>query len=135
MINLHYSVPGFASKSGPIMYLPLPMLTCTKQSMFLPDKRKFDIDFPYTLEETENTVLTFPAGFVLDEKPESKKIDQNDIYFNSYSFAKERSIDMYRILRRRRNKFHPEEYLSVKEIFDAIFYSDQSQVVLSPPAD
>jgi hypothetical protein len=133
-INIRYKLPRYAMKNLSIMYVPPPMITALRQNPFIPEKRIFNIDFPYSLEETENITLSFPAGFVLNEKPESVRIEQNDVYFNAYCFAKDNAVDFCRVFRRKRNHYTPEEYTFLKESYDKMVSSDQAQLVLSQDA-
>jgi ABC-type antimicrobial peptide transport system permease subunit len=66
-----------------------------------------------------------PTGFVLNEKPESVRIEPNDVYFNAYCFAKDNAVDFCRVFRRKRNHYTPEEYTFLKESYDKMVSGDQ----------
>jgi hypothetical protein len=129
-IYINYTVPEFAQLSDSLMYLEIPIFSKLTANPFLLDNRNFPIDYDYEIFESEVINLNYPENYLLEDIPNKSKKELPGCSFNSLIFTGNNSVEIRKNYRLKKLSFSPEIYSELKDLYDIMVKSDQSQIVL-----
>ena len=132
-LKVRYRVPEFAQVVGDMIYLPAPLLNYHQSNPFEREHRYYPVEFAYSLASTDEVNLTLPEGFQVTELPEGLSNRQKafDLTYVTAWEAGEGSVTVKRQFMRQREMYSPREYRPLRDFYDKIVGSDNSQLVLS----
>jgi hypothetical protein len=94
------------------------------------EKRKFDIEYPFSFQETDTVNIKIPAGYTPEAFPKDvsikNKFGDYDITFKS----SETNITVYRSYIRQAGRFPASDYPDFIKFYNDMYKADRSQVVL-----
>lgn len=131
VVSLSYRVPEYAQVVGEKFYFPVPLVSKIGKNPFHKPKRNFPVDFNYLSGWTEDTHLTFPAGYVAEETPGPKVKKMDGVIYVCDCRNTENELVSRKQFLVKKMTFLPEEYEQLRAIYSEIISSEESPIVLS----
>lgn len=103
-----------------------------KENPFKSAQRNYPVEMPYSMDYTFNLQLEVPAGYVVDELPQSVivKLNEDDDGFFEYRVSQSGGSVAFRSrLRISRVVYQPEEYEMLREFFSLVVKKHAEQIV------
>jgi hypothetical protein len=103
-----------------------------KDNYFKAAKRYYPVEMPYLFDETYMLNLDIPAGYVVDEMPESAKVKlgETDGFFEYLIDQYEGTIRLRSRIKLNRATYAPEEYNILREFFSYVVKKHAESVIL-----
>jgi len=130
-LNMTFSVTAYAQESGNLAYFPIPLLSALKKNPFVREKRNFPVDYEHEYDMSETVKITLADGYVLEEKPETRKSASKSVSFNKIYFTGENQLECRRTFRINNKQVNPIEYERLRQVYEVIVSSDLDQIVLA----
>ena len=89
--------PGYATRSGKRMFVPINKITPLRRSLPSNDHRSLDVYMADCYSVNDTIVIHFPAGYAAENIPTGKKIESE---FGTYDLQIEKEADQLRVIRR-----------------------------------
>ena len=104
--------------AGDIIYLnPLVMIPF-KESPFMAAERSLPIEFPYKQSTTINSVITLPAGYVVEETPKPILLTFDGITVRIVCSVKNNQLNTQLKFNLSKTFYTPSDYQDIKALFD-----------------
>lgn len=128
--ELDISVMSYASISGKRLFIKPNLITKQAHKFSDDDKRKSDIEYPYSFQDIDTVQITIPSGFSGEAIPKDVDIKTK---FGEYSIKfvmGTNSISVYRKYERNAGYFPASDYPEYAKFHNDMYKADRSQVVL-----
>lgn len=129
-INLEFSLGADMDK---IIYLDPMFGQGFRENPFHSSKRIYPVEMPYTMDNTYILRLDIPAGYVIDELPQSTRLkfsEDGNSFFEYLINDVGGTITLRSRLKLNRSYYLPEEYELLKEFFNLVISKQREQIVL-----
>lgn len=120
------------SEKEDIIYLNPMFGEGMRENPFKSAQRAYPVEMPFAMDETFNLQLEIPAGYVVDELPESMIVKLNEADEGLFEYRISQSgagISFRSRIRIARAYFLPEEYEMLREFFNLIVKKHAEQIV------
>jgi hypothetical protein len=128
------SIPGFATAAGGRLLLPVYPMKGTQRYPFQHARRVHPVYFPYPYRETDDIIITLPAGMAVESVPAAR---QHKRMFSEHALncavEADGKLHVRQDLTIKKSLIPIEQYPALKSFFDQVRESDEGQVVLSLP--
>ena len=129
-ITITFKIPEYAQIVENMVYFSAVLLSKLTENPFKRKKRNFAVDYSYTISKSEKSTIKIPECFKISELPLKTRTGISKISFISLFLSSENTIEITRNYRRSRLSISPVEYADLKNMFDKIIDSDDSQIIL-----
>lgn len=125
-------IPAFASLAGKRLLVPASLFQVQNKNVFAHPQRRQPVYFYYAVTEADRVTMTLPAGFQVENLPAHQNLEtefgsyQASTQKNASSLVSDRSFVINTIL------VEPERYYELKNFFNRVQASDETQVVVRP---
>ncbi len=131
--TVDFTIGQAAMVAGDLMYFSPVVYSAFTESPFKAKERYYPVDFPYSIREQHSISVKLPDGYVVEELPESVRIYLPNKGGSFLYAVQEKELGHLNVninLSIKQLKFYPEEYISVKELFDLFVEKLGEQIVL-----
>jgi hypothetical protein len=124
-------IPSYASSVGKRMLVPTNLFGSRSRQPFAHGDRKQPVyfNFPYYL--VDETTITFPASFQMENLSEVQPVRTNYSIYTLTHTAKGNSVKISRSYAMGGIAFHQSEYAELRKFFDAVNTGDTQSLVLT----
>lgn len=133
LINMKCSLPSAGQINGDFIYLSPVILGAYEENPFKLEKRAYPVNIPYPFNESYVLNLEIPEGYAIEELPESINLalpNKGGKFKFLVNAVSENIIQIVCEVRIKQLIFNPEEYPSIKGLFDVIVEKQGEQIVL-----
>ena len=137
MNEMLFQVPNGAMASGDFLYISPIYYSNFKENPFQVEQRDYPIDFPYPFEERYVVSLVIPDGYAVEELPASTSFNlpNNAGKFEYKSSEVTGKIQVMLTVLLYETTFAPDQYESLKTLFDQLVSKRSEQIVLKKISD
>ncbi|MEM0994813.1 MAG: DUF3858 domain-containing protein, partial [Bacteroidota bacterium] len=127
-----FSINDLVMDNEDMLYISPTIYTTFKESPFKAKKRYSNIDFSYPFTETYLFEFSIPAGYEIEQLPESTnvKLPSDGGRFRYSVSSKADKIHIHTNLQIKQCRFSAAEYQAVKMMFDLMIEKQEEQIVL-----
>lgn len=131
-IVLDVQIDNQVEVMGDMMFFSPLLYDQWKESPFKLEKRLYPVDYGYKIEETNIYKYTIPAGYVVDEKPESIALSLlgGEGKFTYNVSVAGNTIQIMSIFNINKSQFLPEEYKALKNFYNQVIAKHAEQIIL-----
>ena len=124
-------IPSYASSAGKRMLVPTNLFESRNRQPFAHGDRKQPVyfNFPYYL--MDETTITFPASFQMENLPEVQPVRTDYSLYNLTHIAQGNSVKISRTYAMAGIAFHQSEYADLRKFFSAVNAGDGQPLVLT----
>jgi hypothetical protein len=124
-------IPSYASNAGKRMLVPTNLFESRSRQPFAHGERKQPVyfNFPYYL--VDETTITFPAAFQMENLPEVQPVKTEFSIYSLTHSAKGNSVTISRTYAMAGIAFHQNEYEGLRKFFGAVNAGDSQPLVLT----
>jgi len=124
-------IPSYASSAGKRMLVPTNLFESRNRQPFAHGERKQPVyfNFPYYL--VDETTITFPAAFQMENLQEVQPIRTDFSLYTLTHSAKGNNVTINRTYAMAGIAFHQSEYADVRKFFDGVNAGDTQSLVLT----
>lgn len=124
-------IPSYASSAGKRMLVPTNLFESRNRQPFSHGERKQPVyfNFPYYL--MDETTITFPASFQMENLPEVSPVRTDYSIYTLTHMAQGKSVKISRTYAMAGIAFHQEEYANLRKFFGAVNAGDSQPLVLT----
>jgi len=124
-------IPSYASSTGKHMLVPTNLFESRNRQPFTHGERKQPVyfNFPYYL--MDETTITFPASFQMENLPQVQPIQTDYSIYKLTHTAQGNSVKISRTYAMAGIAFHQEEYANLRKFFGAVNAGDNQPLVLT----
>ncbi|MEK7728986.1 MAG: DUF3857 domain-containing protein [candidate division KSB1 bacterium] len=133
LTKAHFSSTDHAQVSGDNIYF-MPMLFGRREeNPFKRPARTFPVDFAYSRKVTYTANIVLPEGYVVQEMPRNLMLEVpgEGVQFRRTCLQEGNTLQFTTQTHIRKVRFTPNEYKSLRELFDRIVAAHAEQVVLT----
>lgn len=133
--ELQISVMNYATISGKRLFIKPNLITKQFTKFAEDDKRRSDIEYPYSFQYIDTVQINVPAGFTGEAIPKDVDLKTK---FGEYSIkfvTGTNSITVYRRYIRNAGIFPATDYTEYAKFYNEMYKADRSQVVLVKPTN
>jgi uncharacterized protein DUF3857 len=127
-------VPGYASKAGQRLLMPVGIFHSSGQQPFASTHRTHAVYFDYPWESYEQMKVALPPGFQIESLPGTTIVGRGDTNYESSAVKQGNVVQLKRTLRMAVYFLTVDMYPSLKQFYGLIRAGDEQQVVLRPLA-
>jgi hypothetical protein len=129
------SIPDFATQAGGRMLLPASPMQGGRRYPFRHARRVHSVYFSYPYRETDDIIITLPAGMAVESLPAPREHKRQFSEFTLTCAAEEGGkLHVRRDFVIKNSLVPVEQYPVLKSFFDQVRESDEGQAILAPPA-
>lgn len=130
-VILNYSVICKGAENASLIYVNPMLEEGLKDNYFKQADRKYPVEIPYLMDETYVFKIEIPAGYTIDDMPQSAKVSLNeDEGFFEYSIDKSATeINLRSRIKLNKGYFLPEDYESIRNFFAFVAKKHAEQIV------
>jgi hypothetical protein len=124
-------IPSFASSAGKRMLVPTNLFQSRSRQPFAQGERKQPVyfNFPYYL--VDETTITFPAAYQMENLPEVQPVKTDFSLYNLKHSAQGNTVTISRTFAIAEIAFHQNEYAGLKKFFGDVNTGDTQPLVLT----
>lgn len=126
------AISEHATVAGDVIYLNPFLLLREEENPFKLEKREYPVDFGSPIEKTYIIKFTLPAGYAVDEMPQSKSFGLAEsaarYYYNIAQIGD--AITLTSSFHINRNIFSQDQYPNLKEFYNQVVAKQAEQIVL-----
>jgi hypothetical protein len=126
------TIDEHASVAGDVIYLDPFIASKLSENPFRSEDRKYPVDFGTLQEKTYMCKITIPAGYVVDEVPQSKVLmlpgNGGKFMFNVTQMGN--SVSITNTVQINKTLFSSDEYPGLREFYNQIIAKQSEQIVL-----
>jgi hypothetical protein len=130
IVDFEISVPGYAVSAGNRLLMPATLFATRQKDTFKRAERKYPVYFHYAFSELNLVVIGVPAGFALENLPETIDAGASFGSYRNSSKTGENQIITSRVLTIKEPLLEPQKYPELKDFFSKVQNGDESQLVL-----
>jgi hypothetical protein len=131
-LDFDITVPGAATPAGDRLIMPVVPYRTSWRNSFRHAARTGPVSFPYPSRETDDIVITLPAGMAVETAPAASRSERS---FANYTLSSEAGDGTKLRVRREMTigkiRIPLEQYPVLKSFFDQVRAGDEGQVVLA----
>lgn len=127
-----FELPYGVQEAGDFLYLSPVLFPIFDENPLKAEARAYPVNIPYPSVEQYVVVFNLPEGYIIEETPESTKIDlpnQGGSFTYSVKILED-NIQINSLLKINQLIYSPEEYPIIKSFFDMIIEKQEEQIVL-----
>ena len=124
-------IPSYASSAGKRMLVPTNLFESRNRQPFAHGERKQPVyfNFPYYL--IDETTITFPASFKMENLPEVQPVRTDYSIYTLTHIAQGNAVKISRTYAMGSIAFHQNEYAGLRKFFDGVNAGDTQSLVLT----
>ena len=116
--------------AGDIIYMNPLVFVPLKESPFTTAERILPIEFPYKQTEIQNTIITLPEGYVVEESPKPIIIKLDGATARLVCTVNGNMINMQYQMNISQTFFGPDRYQDLKSFFDKVAESTKNIITI-----
>jgi len=127
-------VPGWVSGAGRRALFPVGLFSAPEKHLFDHAHRVHPIYFEFPFQRSDDITIDLPSGWQISNVPEPQKVDVKAITYNLESKNEKGTLHVNRVLDVDILLLPPENYETVRKVFQIVRTVDEQQVALLPGA-
>jgi uncharacterized protein DUF3857/transglutaminase superfamily protein len=129
--NFTVEIPGYASSTGKRLLLPKDLFQTHSRTPFAHGDRKNPIYFSYPFYAMDETTVTFPAGFHLENVTDNQPLQTDFSFYRVKHFSTGNSVTVDRDFAIGGIGFQTKEYPDLRKFYAAVTSGDSEPLVLT----
>jgi hypothetical protein len=107
------------------------------ENPFKLEERKYPVDYPFLIDQTLITKISFPSNLTIAEMPKPFKVvlPDNSATAAIYTTKSDGSFQVRYQLQINKNTFQTDEYVLLKELYNQIIKKQSEPIILKPVAN
>ena len=125
-----FKASSAAHGSAQRMMLPLEIFQAAESGYFQPEKRVFEVDFPYPYEMTDDLVIHSPLGYKPLAIPDPQKISPGPVSYEISAATQSDGVEVKRQLTIKGIRYPKESYPALRSFFSVVKTNDNAPIML-----
>lgn len=129
--NFSVEIPGYASIAGKRMLVPRDLFQTHSRTPFAHGDRKNPVYFSYPFYSMDETTVTFPAGFHLENITDGQPMKTEYSFYRVEHASNANSVTVNRDFAMAGIGFQTKEYPELRKFYSAVITGDSEPLVLT----
>lgn len=125
-------VPGFASRAGQRLMMPVAVFHSGEQHPFSSARRANPVYFDYPTESYEEVKLKLPPGMQVESLPATTRIERGPAVYESSASKQGNAVELKRMLKMGIYYLPAANYPALRQFYEQVRAGDEQQTVLKP---
>ena len=131
-VQFQLQVPGYASRAGQRLVLPLAIFHTNGQNPFASPSRIHPVYFDYPAEVYDEVTFELPAGIEVESLPPNQKVEAGTSLYNLSVVKEKNALRVNRLFKLTVYDLSVDRYPALRKFYEHVRTNDDQQAILKP---
>ena len=130
IFHASFKAPDYAKNAGGMLLVRPRVINSDYRRVSNQEKREYPIEFDSTVNKSEDYVISFPAGYTVEELPDPVNLDFGFATYSSRTESKANELHFVRDFRLKQTELTVDQFSKLRDFMSQIQSDESSPVML-----